>query len=129
MSTRHKPLPKERLLAWLVILLAAVAIAFGGLWWRERAVAAAYRDAAVCWDVVREGGPAFGDVRVRVTSHPTAAVTGWVGSAADRERLRQRLADELGGRRWPSVAFQVRVGAEPIVRTDPPSTGPGPRGR
>src|SRR5688572_315504 len=103
-----------------VSLLAAVAVAFGGLWWRERAVVGAYRDAAVCSDVVRAGGAAYGDVRVTVTSHPRAAVVGFVGSDADRQRLRRELAGELGGERFARVAVQVRVEGEAILRTDPP---------
>jgi hypothetical protein len=95
---------------WAVICLAAAAVAFGGMWWQERALVAAYRDESVCWRVVREEALSCRDVSVLVSSHPKAAVTGTVATVADHDRLRQRLSAELGAQRWPRVAFNVRVG-------------------
>jgi len=94
---------------WAVICLAAGAVAFGGMWWRERALVAAYRDESACWRIIREEGAAARDVSVVVSSHPKASVTGTVATVADRDRLRQRLSEELGAERWASVAFNVRV--------------------
>jgi hypothetical protein len=102
-------MPAQKANQWAVVCLAAAAVAFGGMWWQERALVAAYRDESVCWRVVREEGPPFRDVSVLVSSHPKAAVTGTVATAADRERLRNRLSEELGAERWPRVAFNVRV--------------------
>ena len=111
---------KASLLRVSFILLAAASILFGGLWWQERARVTAYRDAAVCWGVVRAGGEAFKDVNVGVTSHPRAAVVGMVRSDADRQWLRAQLAEEFGKEQVARVAVLVRVEGEAILRTDPP---------
>ena len=103
-------MPRERLYGWFVIVLAAAAVLFGGLWSQERARVAAYRDAAACWEVVRAGGAAYADVTVGVTSHPKAVVSGTLATPADRDRLVALLSEALGAERLRRVAVQVQVG-------------------
>jgi hypothetical protein len=98
-----------RLSLWLIILLAAVALTFGGLWWREQALVEAYRNESDCNRVLRAEGAAYNDVSVHVTSHPKAVVLGEVASQADRDRLVNRLAEELGAERRARVLVNVRV--------------------
>jgi hypothetical protein len=100
---------RQRLYQWAIIPLAAVAFAFGGLWWRERALVSAYRDESVCWRICHDDTEAYRDLSAHVTSHPKAAVVGEVGSEAERARLERELTEQLGPGRRPKVNVHVRV--------------------
>jgi hypothetical protein len=100
---------REKILKWCAIVIAAIAVLFGGLWRQERAVVAAYRDESVCWRVIQSEGAACQKVAAGVSSHPKAVVSGEVASEADRERLERRLAEALGDGGLSRILFGVRV--------------------
>ena len=99
----------RRTLSWICVLLAAAAIASSGLWWRERRLTIAHRDAAECWRVVHRFGTSGDAVVVVVSSHPTATVLGQVRRAEEREQLKDALQQSLGADVMSRVSFNVRV--------------------
>ena len=112
---------RNRLLAWLVIVFAAAALAFGGLWLQERARSRAYRDQDIARSAIDQLGPTFGEVRVVVSTHIRANVLGRVESDADLARLYGALDETdptLRDRLHVAVKVKPAVAAEDAAKPD-----------